>query len=80
MTAESVALRWANMLLPWIAANQRRVRPIESDWTRSAGQVTRRVGLIYPAAGQIDFFFSLSRGFTPCRHLRPSSGREHTIV
>ena len=26
------------------------------------------------------FFFSLSRGFTPCQHLRPSSGREHTIV
>ena len=25
-------------------------------------------------------FFSLSGGFTPCRHLRPSSGREHTIV
>ena len=23
---------------------------------------------------------SLSGGFTPCRHLRPSSGREHTIV
>ena len=22
----------------------------------------------------------LSGGFTPCRHLRPSSGREHTIV
>ena len=21
----------------------------------------------------------LSGGFTPCRHLRPSSGREHTI-
>ena len=21
-----------------------------------------------------------SGGFTPCRHLRPSSGREHTIV
>ena len=27
-----------------------------------------------------DFFLSLSGGFTPCRHLRPSSGREHTIV
>ena len=25
-------------------------------------------------------FFSLSGGFTPCQHLRPSSGREHTIV
>ena len=25
-------------------------------------------------------FFGLSGGFTPCRHLRPSSGREHTIV
>ena len=24
--------------------------------------------------------FSLSGGFTPSRHLRPSSGREHTIV
>ena len=24
--------------------------------------------------------FSLSRGFTLSRHLRPSSGREHTIV
>ena len=24
--------------------------------------------------------FDLSGGFTPCRHLRPSSGREHTIV
>ena len=24
--------------------------------------------------------FSLSGGFTPCRHLRPSSGREQTIV
>ena len=23
---------------------------------------------------------SLSGGFTPCRHLRPSSGREHTIA
>ena len=23
---------------------------------------------------------SLSGGVTPCRHLRPSSGREHTIV
>ena len=22
----------------------------------------------------------LSAGFTPCRHLRPSSGREHTFV
>ena len=27
ITAESVALRVANMLLPWIAANQRRVWP-----------------------------------------------------
>ena len=26
----------------------------KSDWTRSAGQIMRRVGLIYPAAGQID--------------------------
>ena len=26
------------------------------------------------------FGFGLSGGFTPCRHLRPSSGREHTIV
>ena len=25
-------------------------------------------------------FFSFSGGFTPCRHLRPSSGRERTIV
>ena len=25
-------------------------------------------------------FFSLSGGFMPCRHLRPSSGREHTIA
>ena len=24
--------------------------------------------------------WSLSGGFTPCRHLRSSSGREHTIV
>ena len=23
---------------------------------------------------------SLSGGVTPCRHLRPSSGREHTII
>ena len=23
---------------------------------------------------------SLSGGFTPCRHLRPSSGREHVVV
>ena len=27
---------------------------IESDWMRSVGQITRRVELIYPAAGQID--------------------------
>ena len=27
-----------------------------------------------------DEVLSLSGGFTPCRHLRPSSGREHTIV
>ena len=27
-----------------------------------------------------EFLFSLSGSFTPCRHLRPSSGREHTIV
>ena len=25
-------------------------------------------------------FLSLSGGLTPCQHLRPSSGREHTIV
>ena len=25
-------------------------------------------------------FVCLSDGFTPCRHLRPSSGQEHTIV
>ena len=24
--------------------------------------------------------FSLSGGFTPCPHLRPSSGRQHTVV
>ena len=25
-------------------------------------------------------FFSLNGGFTPFRHLRPSSGQEHTIA
>ena len=30
--------------------------------------------------GVVCLSFSLSGGFTPCRHLRPSSGREHTIV
>ena len=24
--------------------------------------------------------FSLSGGFTPCWHLRPSSGQEHTVI
>ena len=46
------------MLLPWIAANQRRVRPnLESDWTIFVGKIMRRVGLIYPAAGQIDTLY-----------------------
>ena len=44
------------MLLPWIVVNQINCEfvQIESDWMRSAGQITRRVGLIYPAAGKID--------------------------
>ena len=37
----------------------------------------------FPVFGQAVFAMIvgwLSGGFTPCRHLRPSSGREHTIV
>ena len=38
-----------------------------------------RVPIRSPASHQ-QFSLSLSGGFTPSRHLRPSSGREHTIV
>ena len=32
----------------------------------------------FPLSFQRVWVLSLSGGFTPCRHLRPSSGREHT--
>ena len=57
-----------------------RVRYRETRRPREAKE-----GLREARGSSYDNFYSytigwLSGGFTPCRHLRPSSGREHTIV
>ena len=55
--------------------------PIEVDIslgiaiTRCPGKIRKKFQV-----NQAVLSFGLSGGFTPCRHLRPSSGREHTIV
>ena len=50
MCRAAVQISIATLLICTAAVHIR----IESDWARSAGQITRRVGLIYPASGQID--------------------------
>ena len=61
-----------------------------SPYKRRTGLAGRLDSLLTGLAGRLDSlltskeiqrsFWFLSGGFTPCRHLRPSSGREHTIV
>ena len=41
--------------------------PVTEDWGKAE---------MFSSCGSL----SLSRGFTPSRHLRPCSGQEHTIV
>ena len=54
------------------------------SWTRvDGGAIVDGRGPEYMAvvhSGRSWLVGWLSGGFTPCRHLRPSSGREHTIV
>ena len=38
------------------------------------------MGCIGRRCSSLIFGLSLSGGFTPCRHLRPSSGPEHTTI
>ena len=40
----------------------------------------KKTGLADTGKWDLKVWFGLNGGFTPCRHLRPSSGREHTIV
>ena len=52
---------------------------LEAAYTEAA-TVDRAEQLVGPLDRHEEPMEGLSGAFTPCRHLRPSSGREHTIV
>ena len=54
--------------------------PLDSwdNYCKEQDAIKKKTRKLLTLLGAVEFEFEW--GFTPCRHLRPSLGREHTIV